>query len=65
MAPEVFGVLEEHRAAVMRHLLENLGISEAPPSVPTALARLDGHGRGVCLEWIASPELSRKTCVIC
>ena len=57
IAPEVYGVLEEHRAAVMRHLLENLGISEAPPLLRTALRAWMVMVEGVCLEWISSPDL--------
>lgn len=60
IAPEVYGVLEEHRAAVMRHLLENLGISEAPPLLRTALRAWMVMVEGVCLEWIASPDLSHE-----
>jgi AcrR family transcriptional regulator len=57
IAPEVYGVLEEHRGAVMRHLLDNLGISEAPPLLRAALRAWMVMVEGVCLEWIASPDL--------
>jgi AcrR family transcriptional regulator len=57
IAPEVYGVLEDHRGAVMRHLLENLGMSEAPPLLRVALRAWMVMVEGVCLEWIASPEL--------
>lgn len=57
IAPEVYGVLEEHRGAVMRHLLDNLGISEAPPLLRAALRAWMVMVEGICLEWIASPEL--------
>jgi len=60
IAPEVYGVLEEHRAAVMLHLLENLGISEAPPLLRAALRGWMVMVEGVCLEWIASPELNQE-----
>jgi AcrR family transcriptional regulator len=60
IAPEVYGVLEEHRGAVMRHLLDNLGISEAPPLLRTALRAWMVMVEGVCLEWIASPDLQHE-----
>jgi len=60
IAPEVYGVLEEHRAAVMRHLLENLGLSESPPLLRTALRAWMVMVEGVCLEWIASPDLRHE-----
>jgi hypothetical protein len=60
IAPEVYSVLEEHRAAVMRHLLENLGISESPPLLRTALRAWMVMVEGVCLEWIACPDLRHE-----
>jgi AcrR family transcriptional regulator len=60
VASEVFGILEEHREAVMRYLLENLGVSESPPLLRTALRAWMVMVEGVCLEWIACPDLSQK-----
>jgi len=58
ISPEVPRILEEHREAVMHYLLENLGISKAPPLLRAALRAWMFMVEGVCLEWIANP--SRK-----
>jgi AcrR family transcriptional regulator len=61
IAPELADILEEHREAVMRYLLENLGItSKSPPLLRTALRAWMVMVEGVCLEWIAHPELKHE-----
>ena len=60
IAPEVYGILEEHREAVMGYLLENLGVSKSPPLLRTALRAWMVMVEGVCLEWIASPDLKQE-----
>jgi hypothetical protein len=60
IAPEVYEVLEEHRGAVMHHLLENLGMAEAPPLLRTALRAWMVTVEAICLEWIASPDLRHE-----
>lgn len=57
--PEVEAILEEHRDAVMGYLLENLGISKAPPLLTLALRAWMVLVDGVCLNWITSPSLER------
>jgi AcrR family transcriptional regulator len=57
IAPEVYGILEDHREVVLGYLLENLGIHESPPLLRTALRAWMVMVEGVCLEWIAYPDL--------
>jgi AcrR family transcriptional regulator len=60
ISQEVHTILEEHREAVMRYLLEGLGVSaDAPPLLRTALRAWMEMVEGICLEWIAAPALKR------
>jgi AcrR family transcriptional regulator len=60
IAPEVYRILEEHREQVMGYMLENLGISKSPPLLRTALRTWMVMVQGICLEWIAHPELKHE-----
>lgn len=60
ISPDVNAILEEHREAVLAHLLENLGIAAAPPLLRGALRAWMFMVEGVCLEAIASPQLKRS-----
>jgi len=60
IAPEVYGILEDHREAVMGYVLQNLGISKSPPLLRTALRAWMVMVQGVCLEAIDSPELKQE-----
>jgi AcrR family transcriptional regulator len=60
IAPEVYGILEDHREQVMGYLLENLGISDSPPLLRMALRAWMVMVQGVCLESIAHPELKHE-----
>ena len=60
ISPEVPRILEEHRGAVMNYLLENLGISKAPPLMRAALRAWMFMVEGACLEWIANPSLKQE-----
>jgi len=60
ISPTVPRILEEHRNAVMHYLVENLGISKAPPLLRTALRSWMFMVEGVCLDWIANPSLKQE-----
>lgn len=60
ISPEVPRILEEHREAVTRYLLENLGIPKASPLLRAGLRAWMFMVEGVCLEWIAHPSLKRE-----
>jgi AcrR family transcriptional regulator len=60
ISPEVPRILEEHREAVTRYLLQNLGIPKASPLLHASLRACMFMVEGVCLEWIAHPSLKRE-----
>jgi AcrR family transcriptional regulator len=60
VAAEVGAILEEHREAVMRYFLQNLGIRRPPPVLRAALRGWILMVEAASLDWIAHPELGRE-----
>jgi AcrR family transcriptional regulator len=59
VAPEVSDILEQHRAAIMRYFLRNLGVPRPRPVLRAALRAWIAMVEGASLDWIAHPALAR------
>jgi AcrR family transcriptional regulator len=59
IAPEVQGILDEHRGIVMQWLLLNLGVSRPKPLLRSALRAWIACVEGMSLDWIEHPELEQ------
>lgn len=59
IAPEVFDILEEHRAVIIRYFLEAIGVPKARPLLRVALRAWIAMVEGASLDWIANPSVSR------
>ena len=60
VAAAVGDILEDHREAVMRYFLQNLGIKKAPPVLRAALRGWILMVEAASLDWLAHPELQRE-----
>jgi AcrR family transcriptional regulator len=59
IAPEVQGILDEHRGIVMQWLLFNLNVSKPKPLLRSALRAWIATVEGLSLDWIDHPELDQ------
>lgn len=60
IAPEVQGILDEHRGIVMQWLLLNLGVAKPKPLLRSALRAWIATVEGVSLDWLDHPELQQS-----
>jgi len=59
VAPEISGILEEHREVITRYFLRNLGVARPRPVLRAALRAWIAMVEGASLDWIAHPSLPR------
>jgi len=60
VAPEVSTILEEHREAVMRNFLKDLGLKKAPPVLRAAIRGWILMVEAASLDWLTHEELRRE-----
>jgi AcrR family transcriptional regulator len=59
IAPEIQSILEEHRAIMIRYVLQAMGMTKARPLLLAALRAWVAMVEGASLEWIAKPSVTR------
>jgi AcrR family transcriptional regulator len=60
VAEAVGEILEDHREAVMRYFLQNLGIRKPPPVLRAALRGWIMMVEAASLDWLSHPDLRRE-----
>jgi len=59
IAPEVRGILEEHREVIIRYFLQAMAVPRARPVLRAALRAWIAMVEGASLDWIANPTITR------
>jgi AcrR family transcriptional regulator len=59
IAPEIQSILEEHRAIMIRHVLQAMGVMKPRPLLRAALRAWVALVEGASLDWIANPSVTR------
>jgi AcrR family transcriptional regulator len=59
IAPEIQSILEEHRAIMIRYVLEAMGVTKPRPLLLAALRAWVTTVEGASLDWITNPSVTR------
>ena len=59
VAPEIQSILEEHRAIMIRYVLQAMGVTKPRPLLRAALRAWVALVEGASREWISNPSITR------